>query len=489
MDVQRMIEDKTSFRNAPIIVDLDGTLIYSDMLYETALSAVIRAPLVAFKAPSMLSKGKAFLKQQFAQRAAFDPLLLPYNEDLIAWLKEQRIAGRPLVLCTASDRIVADKIAEHLGIFDDVMASDGTCNLSGDAKAKALVKRFGVAGYDYVGNSNADLPVWSCAHRAIIVNASNDLIQKTKEISSVEKIFQRQKSGISTWMQMVRAHQWLKNSLIFIPLLAAHELTNKHNWISLILAFFAFSLCASSVYISNDLLDLASDRAHPRKRARPFASGLINLWQGALLAPVLLSISFIIAWFVGKPFISCIAIYFILTCAYSWRLKRLVLIDCLTLALLYTLRIIAGAVAIHMVLSFWLLAFSIFLFLSLSFVKRYAELELNLLTSKERLHGRGYHTTDAPVIQTMGIASGYASALVLSLYLNSDAVIKMYAAPKFIWGAVPVLLFWISWMWMQAHRGKMHDDPLVFAVKDRASLAAGLVFAGVIFVGATGVSW
>lgn len=473
----------------PIIVDLDGTLICSDMLHETAMSALSRAPLMAIKAPMMLIKGKAFLKQKLAQHVEFDPILLPYNEDLIAWLKEQRAAGRTLVLCTASDQIIANKIAKHLDLFDDVMASNGALNLAGNAKAKALVERFGEAGYDYVGNSTADLPVWAQARNAIIVNASSHVIQKAQKSAHVVKIFPPRQSGVSSWARMLRVHQWLKNALIFMPLIAAHELTNKNDWISLILAFIAFSVCASSVYITNDLFDLASDRAHLRKRKRPFASGLIPLWYGAVLAPVFLGISFIFAALAGKQFFFCLAIYFVLTCAYSWGLKRLVLIDCFTLALLYTLRIVAGAAAIDMVLSFWLLAFSIFLFLSLSFVKRYAELELHLLNGKGKLSGRGYHTTDAPLVQTMGLVSGYASALVLSLYLNSAEVIKLYVDPEFIWGAVPVLLFWVSWMWMQAHRGKMHDDPLIFAVKDRVSLASGVVFAAIMAVGAIGVSW
>lgn len=471
------------------MVDLDGTLIYADMLHETALTALLRAPLMALKAPFMLAKGKAFLKQQLIRHTEFAPHLLPYNEYLLTWLKAERLAGRSLILCTASDQAIADQIAKHLGIFDEVIASNGTRNLAGNAKADALVQRFGEAGYDYVGNSKADLPVWSHARRAIVVNASNGLIQEAQNISSVYKIFPRRQSSLASWHRMLRLHQWLKNVLIFMPLFAAHDLTNENHWISLILAFFAFSFCASSVYIGNDLLDLESDRIHPRKRKRPFASGLVPLWHGVLLAPLFLLVSFVIAGFVGKLFFLCLIVYFILTCAYSYGLKQLVLIDCLTLAVLYTLRIIAGAAAIYMSLSFWILAFSIFLFLSLSFVKRYADLELQLLRGKGKLHGRGYHTTDAPLIQTMGIVSGYASALVLSLYLNSDAVIKLYAEPQFIWGAVPVLLFWISWMWMQAHRGKMHDDPLVFAVKDRTSLAAGLVFVAILAIGTTGVSW
>lgn len=474
-------------KNFPLVVDLDGTLIHSDMLHEMALTAATQAPLLAMRAPFMLSKGKAFLKKQLALNLEFEPSLLPYNQELLAWLKAQKLAGRSLILCTASDHIAASKIAEYLGIFDEVMASDGIQNLAGKTKADALVKRFGEAGYDYVGNSKADLPVWSHARQAIVVNAGDGLLQNAKKIASVETVFAPPPSGLKAWLRMLRVHQWLKNVLIFIPIFAAHDLSGQQQWGALILAFIAFSLCASSVYIGNDLIDLENDRRHLRKRKRPFAAATLPIWQGVFLAPLLLAVSFIIAGLIGKLFLVCLAVYFAVTCAYSLGLKRLVLIDCIVLAVLYTLRVIAGGAAVHLSPSFWLLAFSGFLFLSLSFVKRYAELELQILNKQEKLHGRGYHTTDAPLIQSMGIVAGYASAVVLSLYLNSDSVVKLYAAPQIIWGAVPVLLFWVSWMWIQAHRGKMHDDPLVYAVKDRVSLIAGLVFAAVMAIGTIGI--
>lgn len=473
----------------PLIVDLDGTLIHSDMLHESALKVLRDSPVETLRLPFLLLKGKAFLKRHLASKVEFDPQTLPYNEELLEWLMQQRAGGRRLILCTASDRKIADLIADHLGIFDEVIASDGVLNIAGENKATALVQRFGYHGYDYVGNSYKDLPVWSQAHKSVVVNGSSELVKKTQDISTVERVFPKKPIGFSSWRRVLRVHQWLKNLLLFVPLFAAHDVGNGPAWGSLILAFIAFSLCASSVYIANDLLDLDSDRLHPRKRHRPFASGIVPAWVGVLIAPLLLIISLTIAALVGQQFLSWLIFYFVLTCAYSWALKRLILIDCLTLALLYTLRIFAGAAAVGHELSFWLLAFSVFLFLSLAFVKRYAELEVQLLRGKEKIHGRGYHTADAPLIQTMGIVAGYIAVLVLALYLNSDAVVRLYAAPEVIWGAVPVMLFWISWMWMQAHRGKMHDDPLIFAIKDRASLGAGAAFAAILIAGAIGVSW
>ena len=469
----------------PLVVDLDGTLVNTDMLHESALALLRNRPLDTFRIPFWLFKGKAALKQSLASRAEFHPRSLPYNLELLEWLKQQKSLGRKLILCTASDKSIAAPIAEYLEIFDEVIASDGSTNLIGKCKAEALVQRFGQAGFDYVGNSNADLAVWKRAHRAIIVNATNKLTYQTEKLCEVEHVFPRKKSGLDTWRRVFRAHQWMKNVLLFIPILAAHQLTNAEAWLTLALAFASFSLCASSVYITNDLLDLESDRLHPRKRERPFASGQVPSWLGVVLAPLLLILSATLGWYVGKSFLLWLAFYFFLTGAYSWFLKRLILLDCLALAMLYTLRIVAGAAATHINPSFWLLAFSVFLFLSLAFVKRYAELNIGLPNDK-KIHGRGYYASDASLIQMLGIGSGYASVIVLALYINSSTILKLYKTPEFIWGTVPIMLFWISWMWMQAHRGNMHDDPLVFAVKDKASLLSGVAFAAVVGIGALG---
>ena len=294
-------------------------------------------------------------------------------------------------------------------------------------------------------------------------------------------------SKLILFSQVLRVHQWLKNSLLFIPLFAAHQWAHPGIWPPLILAFFSFNLCASSAYITNDLHDLDSDRQHPRKSKRPFAARTIPIWIGVLLVPLLLLSSFSLAYLVGSAFFNCLALYFFATCAYSWVLKRIVLVDCLTLAMLYTIRIIAGAAATHIELSFWLLAFSIFLFLSLAFVKRYTELEMQLLQGHQTLIGRGYYTTDAPLIQILGLSAGFAATLVMAFYLNSNDVLKLYHTPLLVWGTIPPLVFWISWMWIQAHRGLMHDDPLLFAIKDKASLFAGAVFVMALALGT--VDW
>jgi 4-hydroxybenzoate polyprenyltransferase len=456
------------------------------MLHESSLRLLGDSPWSVLKIPFWLASGKAVLKRKLTDHLTFDPTALPYNEDLIAWLREQRSEGRRLVLCTASDQRVANEIAAYLDLFDEVLASDGVINLAGRHKAQALVDRYGEKGFDYAGNSVVDIPVWEHARRAVVVNASARLQKDAEACADVEQVFASRAEGIGVWWKALRIHQWLKNLLLFVPLIAAHRVGEFEMWLTLGLAFVAFSLCASSVYIANDLLDLESDRKHPRKCKRPFAAGVLPVWQGVLVAPLMLIASLGLAYFAGGTFLPWLASYFLLTCLYSFKLKQVVLVDCLVLAVLYTLRIVAGAAVVAMSLSFWLLAFAGFLFLSLAFVKRFAELQMQLLHGKHMAAGRGYFTDDAPLVQTLGIVAGYAAVLVLALYLNSADVLRLYLAPEWIWGCVPVMLFWVSWVWLQAHRGQMHDDPLVFAVKDRASLIAGAAFAIFMALGAVG---
>jgi 4-hydroxybenzoate polyprenyltransferase/phosphoserine phosphatase len=460
----------------PLAIDLDGTLIHSDLLHESVLYLFKVKPWLIFFLPYWLLKGKARLKSELAKVIEFPIDSLPYNKELILYIQEQRGLGRKIILCTASNQDFAQSIADHLGIFDEVLASNEHVNLAGIVKAKTLSNRYGDKGFDYAGNSHADLPVWARAKSAIVVNGASSLIKKTRSFE-VKKTFPRPIRGFKSWVKVFRLHQWVKNILIFIPAVAAHAVITVDGWKDLILAFLSFSLCASFVYVINDLLDLESDRRHPRKRYRPFASGQIPIWIGAVLAPVLILSSIFLAADVGMSFLYWLLVYLALTTLYSWGLKRFVIVDVLTLAILYTLRIVAGAAAMEMPLSFWILAFSVFLFLSLAFIKRDAELQSHDGGRRE-IHGRGYVTSDASLIQQLGVSSGYTAVLVLALYINSENVIKLYRAPEMIWGAVPLLLWWLSWMWFQANRGLMHDDPIVFAIKDKISLIIGVLFLG-----------
>ena len=473
----------------PLVVDLDGTLILTDTLHESVVRALRARPLSMLQIPLWLARGKAALKQRLAALTDFDAASLPYNQPLLDWLRAEHARGRQLILCTAADTSMAHAVAEHIGIFDEIMASDGHHNLSAENKGAALEARFGRAGFDYAGNSSADLPVWRRARHAIVVNASASVEHKARAVAKVEHVFAVNSVGLADIGRVLRLHQWTKNLLLFITPMAAHIVPDVDMASALILAFLAFCFCASAVYVANDLFDLDSDRLHPRKKFRPFASGRASVRLGVVLIPVLLSLAVLLALQAGANFTAWLAFYFVLTCAYSWGLKRLIIADCLVLAMLYSVRIIAGAAAADIPMSFWLLAFSVFLFLSLAFVKRYAELIVQAQMGREKAHGRGYLTTDAPLVQSLGLSAGYAAVLVLAFYLNSDTVVKLYRSPEFMWASVPVMLFWISWVWMKAHRGQMHDDPLLFALRDKASLIAGVAFAAVLAIGSRGWQW
>jgi 4-hydroxybenzoate polyprenyltransferase/phosphoserine phosphatase len=458
-----------------LCVDLDGSLVRTDLLQEAALLLAMRAPEDLFRLPVWLARGKAFLKGRIAERVAPQAALLPYNEELLAWLVEQRETGRRMVLCTASDRRYAEGVAEHLGLFDEVLASDGATNLAGSRKADVLVERYGRGGFDYVGNARADLPVWEAARRAVVVG-DTALRDAAGRVAEVERSFAAQRSGLRAWVKGLRLHQWLKNLLLLLPLLGAHRWADVPAWSLVAAAFVSFGCCASGVYLVNDLFDLENDRRHPRKRLRPLASGRISIPAAMTAAALLFTGAFVLAVKVSPAFTGWLLAYLVLTKMYTLVLKKTALVDCLALAGLYTLRVVAGGAAIDQPVSFWLLAFSLFLFLSLAYVKRYAELVSILAAGGSGARGRGYHTDDRQLLQSFGVASGFASALVLALYLNSDAVLRLYSHPDRLWFTLPILLFWISWMWLRASRGQMHDDPVLFAVKDRASVAAGAAF-------------
>lgn len=467
----------------PLIVDLDGTVILSDILHESVLNVAKKSLKNFLKIPFYLFKGKAVLKKFLANNTDIDISLLPYNIEFLKWLKIQKNDGRKIVLCTGTDSHYANKIASHLKLFDDVMASDGVTNLTGKNKANALIKIYGEMGFDYAGNSFADIEIWKASYSSILVNCSRGLKKKVIKISNVVEYFPKSKIGLKLFVKALRVHQWLKNILLFAPMIAAHMIGDLSAWKEVFIGFIAFSGCASSIYIINDLLDLENDRSHPRKKHRPFASGEMPYLFGIMLAPFLLTLSFIISSFLSMSFIVYLFIYLVITTLYSFILKSLIIIDVITLGMLYTLRIIAGGAILSLPMSPWLLAFSIFLFISLAFIKRYAELEILDSNGSIEIKGRGYLVTDAPLIQTMGIASAFSAVMIFVLYLNSPEIIELYSSPEVIWLCIPILVFWQSWMWLCAHRGHMHDDPIVFAIKDRSSLIAGLLFIGVLFLG------
>ncbi|GAB3348409.1 UbiA family prenyltransferase [Lysobacter tyrosinilyticus] len=470
--------NSVSRSDTPLCVDLDGTLLKSDLLLESVLSLLSRNPLYVFALPWWLLRGKAALKREISSRVELDPRHLPYDERLLAQLREA--SDRTRVLCTASDAQLANAVSEHLGLFDVVLASDGETNLSGSRKADVLAARFGDRGFDYMGNDRIDLAVWRRARRAWVVNASRSLAARAATECEVAGHLPPQGRGLRTWIKAIRVHQWLKNLLVFLPLLASHRLLDAPAVINSALAFVSFGLCASGVYLLNDLLDLPSDRQHPRKRLRPFASGTLSLLHGMIAAPLLTLSGLAVAFVVNPMFMAVLLAYYCMTLAYSLRLKRVVMVDVVLLAALYTVRIIGGAVALESVLSFWMLAFSMFLFLSLALLKRYAELSVMLADGRTTASGRGYIVEDLPLLQSLGGASGYLAVLVLALYINSPESLVLYHRPQLLWLLCPVLLYWVSRVWVIAHRGGMDDDPVVFAVTDRASQALLLISGAIV---------
>lgn len=461
-----------------LVVDLDGTLVRSDMLLETFWSAFAHSWKTPFRAVQSLAMGRAVLKQRMAGDGPVDVDRLPYNASVLDYIARWRAEGGRTALVTASNQDVAARIAEHLGVFDEVYGSDGATNLKGENKARFLVGRYGDRGFDYIGDARADVPVWQKAMRAIMVNVP-PVVRRAVEgagrgpgreiVDLSASLPHAALPHAGAWGRVMRPHQWMKNLLVFLPLLAAHRIDGESLLLAA-LAFVAFSLVASSVYVLNDLLDLASDRAHPRKRNRPFASGALPLVHGTWLAPGLLLAGLGVAMLLGQQFLLVILGYYAATMAYSLVLKRQPVIDICTLAGLYTLRIVAGGVATGIEISVWLLAFSIFFFFSLAAVKRQAELVDGKARGLAGAHGRGYRIEDLQLVTAMATASGYIAILVLALYINSPDVTELYRNPPVLWGICMVMFYWINRIVMLTHRGEMHDDPVVFAATDKTSL-------------------
>jgi len=443
-------------------VDLDGTLVSTDLLLESVLALLKRNPLYLLVLPLWLLRSKAYFKQQIAQRGSLDISTLPYRQDLLDDLKVQRAQGRRIVLATASDAQIARQVADYLKLFDAVFASDGVTNLSGESKRKRLVSEFGEKGFDYAGDHRNDRPVWESARKAIVV--------------------QDRRPRLVEHLKPLRPQHWLKNILIFVPLLAAQRLFEPALLEKAILAFVSFGCFASSGYLLNDLFDLASDRHHPHKRLRPFAAGSLPLAYGMAMVPILIAIGGIIGALVSPLFLAVALTYLALTTAYSIYMRKIVLLDVIILAGLYTMRLMAGSAAVGIWPSHWLLAFSTFLFFSLALVKRYGELVIVRRQDRAKATGRGYEPSDEELLAAMGVASGYLAVLVLALYINTDTAQAFYSRYQLIWLQCPLLFYWISHVWLIAHRGQMPDDPVVFAVNDRTSRILALLMLAVTLV-------
>ncbi len=456
----------------PLAVDLDGTLIRSDMLWESFARLLRHKPFSALLFPIWWMQGRAYLKQQIAARVEVNPAALPYHVEFLAWLREQKRDGRKLVLATASDIKMAKPVADYVGMFDEVMASDGKTNLRDNAKRLALEKKFGIRGFDYAGNSSVDLGVWPGAREAIVVNASASLAQRAGQCTKLGPTFLNDSSKFAALVRVLRPHQWVKNLIVFLPVITSHQLTF---WplLGALGAFAAFCLCASGVYLLNDLMDLDADRQHPTKCRRPFAAGQLPLQVGLVLSPALILCGAYIASELTANLVWLLLVYVIATTAYSLQLKRVALLDVFILAGLYTSRLIAGHLVTNIEFSSWLLMFSMFIFLSLALMKRFQELRQVRELNRAEVQGRGYTAGDLELVATLGLVSGSLAVLVLALYVNSPQVQLLYKHPVELLLVCPLLLYWIARVWFLAHRGQMNADPTAFALRDWPSYLIG----------------
>ena len=467
----------------PLCVDLDGTLIQTDSLWESCLRLISQKPLMLMLLPLWLLCGKAGFKEKISKHVNLAPSSLPFNTNLLKYLTQQRLHNRHIVLVTAANKKIAEAIAAHLNIFDEILASDDVHNLSGKNKANVLVEKYGEQGFVYAGNAHIDLDVWKHAAAAIVVNGSDALTKKAKTLTNVEKEFPKEhKTSFKVILKAIRIHQWAKNMLIFTALILSHNWFNISAIQLSIFAFFSFGFAASSIYLINDLIDLEADRKHQTKKHRPLAAGVLSIQSAIIMLPILLGFSFLFAVQVNFDFTLILITYLILTTAYSLFLKPLALLDVITLTSLYTIRIIAGAIAINVPLSYWLLAFSMFIFLSLALIKRFSELQNLVHQGETNSQSRGYHTDDLPAISLFGISSGYISVLVLVLYTHDLQAGTLYSNPDWLWFVAVAVLYWISRVWLLAFRGQMNEDPVLFAIHDLNSYVVSLCVAISIYL-------
>lgn len=471
----------------PLVVDLDGTLITSDLLIESASAHLIRQPLALPRMMMWLADGKDRLKNELAARSEIDASVLPYHPELLDWLREEHAGGRQLVLASASDQDLVSAVSDHLGIFDEAWGTSPGVNLKSEAKRDLLVERFGEGGFDYVGNHSADLTVWDSAANAHVVG-SPSLARRAEEVATVGTVFPSARgSQIRALIKAMRPHQWAKNALVVVPLFTAQLVGSPSALLHTLLAVITFCLAASSVYLLNDIVDVAEDRLHPTKRRRPFASGDLNLLVGWLAWPALAVSAFAVSiGFLPWRFTLVLACYLAITLAYSSWAKRKAVLDVVTLGALYTIRIVAGAAAIGAPLTSWLLSFSMLFFLSLALVKRVSE--LTQLRRREQLlaKGRGYYADDLELLSSYGVASSIGAVVIFALYINDPATASLYRTPEVLGLAIPILLAWLMRCWLWAHRGDMNEDPIVFAMRDAKSLFAGGAFV-LVFLAANGL--
>jgi len=464
--------------SVPLAVDLDGTLFRTDLLLESLLRLVKQKPWLLALVPFWLIRGRAFLKQRMFEAITLEYTSLPVVQPFLDWLHGEKAQGRRLLLVTAANEELAVRSVAHLELFDVVIGSDENRNLKGSEKATVLQDMFG-SEFAYAGNSRVDFAVWKLSKEVIVVNAGAGVKAQAKQLGKDTKVFEQPGNTLASLVRSLRPYQWVKNLLIFVPAFTSHAGVRWPILLQSLIAFVAFSLCASATYIVNDLLDLEEDRAHTSKKFRPFASGELSINLGLSVAAVCFLAGMGIAFLSGPALPPLLFLYILIAAAYSMQIKRVLLLDVLTLAILYTMRVIAGHVVTGIPFSVWLLSFAFFLFLSLAFCKRATELfKLNKKPATRNdavIPGRGYRSEDLQIISTAGLSSGFLSSLVFALYINSESVTLLYRHPAVLWGILPLLLYYILRIWIVCGRGELDDDPILYTAKSPSTYAIAML--------------
>lgn len=474
--MSQVLAQPASALQRPLCVDLDGTLTKVDTLYDTFMLLLRKNPRALVHLPGWLAGGKANLKANLTRAVTLDVTRLPYNQELLAYLHSQRELGRPIFLATGADRELAERVAAHLGIFDGVLASDGARNLTGKRKLARFREYFAGGDFDYIGNAMPDLELLAASVEPKVANPSFALRNSLRSRGIHLECFKDRAPILPSIIRAIRVHQWAKNVLIFIPVIVGHRWSLDEARLAL-LSFFCFSFCASGTYLVNDLLDIEADRHHLKKRLRPFAAGDLPVVGGLAMSALLIALSTACAVFLPAAFLVWLGIYFACTLGYTFWLKRVVLVDVLALSGLYTVRLMAGGAATSTPISHWLSGFSIFLFLSLAIVKRFAELQSTLQGGLTPKNGRGYQLSDIEQMRSFGTASAFAAVVVFANYISSFDVMALYHQPRLLWLVVPLLILWLCRVWLLASRGELNEDPVVFALTDRMSLVIGVAVA------------
>jgi 4-hydroxybenzoate polyprenyltransferase/phosphoserine phosphatase len=472
------IDDARKSAEAPLVVDLDGTLLRTDLLYEKFALLLFAKPWLLALVPLWLLRGKAALKREFTRRVDLDVETLPVNTELLDWLRAEKARGRTLALVSASDDTLVRRVAQRFGdLFDIAQGSDGTTNLAGACKLEALAARFG-ANFTYAGDERRDIVIWEHCKSAVLAGHGCGLRASLSPQVAVTGSFAVPKVTISTWARELRVQQWAKNALLFVPLLLSGAFLDPQLLSRVALGFLAFSLLASASYLFNDLVDLRADRMHRSKSKRPLASGDLPLRAALMALPVMALLVAALLTRLPVEFTGVALIYLAVTLLYSFVLKRTPILDLLALGFLFTVRILAGIAATQTSISPWLLVFCMFFFFSLATVKRYSECKVMEAEGRTELTGRGYHAADANTLMAMGVASGFCSSLVFFLFLIDPlSPVSAYSRPELLWLVCAVLAYWLGRAWLLAGRGEMNDDVVVFALKDRVSLVLGALCA------------